>query len=89
MIIPLQIVPHTPQWPGVPLALKNSRTHAPVLAHLEILQPLGKEGLEIVIAFLNPSPNAFIAVVHSVAVVMLVYCGGQSLANLNMYPIKS
>ena len=81
----MQIVPQTPQCPGAPFALKNNIAHAPVL-YFERRHPFGKEVLEIVQGPGTDTPSVLAAIAHSAAVVMTLYCGGQSLASSKMYP---
>ena len=66
--------------------LKNNIAHAPEL-YFERRHPFGKVVLEIVQGPGTDKPRVLAAIAHSEAVVMTVYCGGQSLASNNMYPV--
>ena len=81
----MHIVPQTPQCPGAPFVLKNNIAHAPEL-YFERRHPFGKEVLEIVQGPGTDTPSVLAAIAHSAAVVMTLYCGGQSLASSKMYP---
>ena len=65
--------------------LKNNIAHAPEL-YFERRHPFGKEVLEIVQGPGTDTPSVLAAIAHSAAVVMTLYCGGQSLASSKMYP---
>ena len=65
--------------------LKNNIAHAPEL-YFERRHPFGKEVLDIVQGPGTEKPSVLAAIAHSAAVVMTLYCGGQSLASSKMYP---